>query len=141
MVKYHQQYAWWNTLQRTCQIRDYDLIDITDCLRCLKSEALLCLCLKCLKWGTIEAPERGLTRFLDILCIMHLMYAYIHESSEIKFFQFGLVFLCFIPKKCSFYMYFCCPSLASTPVRGPIEDSGRIWLSMVKSAVSMVKCH
>ena len=27
----------------------------------------------------------GLTRFLDDLSIMHLMYVYIHESSEIKF--------------------------------------------------------
>ena len=37
-----------------------------------------------LKWGTIEVHKRGLTHFLDDLGIMHLMYVYIHEKSEIK---------------------------------------------------------
>ena len=44
-----------------------------------------------------------LSRFFDILGIMHLMYAYIHESCEIKFLlnnvQVGLVCLCFTRQK------------------------------------------
>ena len=50
----------------------------------LKSEVHLCLYLMYLKWGTSEVHKRGLTRFLDDLGIMHLMYVYIHEKSEIK---------------------------------------------------------
>ena len=40
------------------------------------------------KWGTKWVHKEGLTRFLDSLCIMHLMYVYIHENSEIKFLLF-----------------------------------------------------
>ena len=40
------------------------------------------------KCGTSVVHKRGLTRFLDDLGIMHLMYVYIHESSEIKFLLF-----------------------------------------------------
>ena len=43
--------------------------------------------------------------FFSYFCIMHLMYV----NSEIKFLlnnvQFGLVSLCFIPKKCTLCMY------------------------------------
>ena len=59
----------------------------------------------CHKCGTSVAHKVTLTRFLDIFCIMHLMYV----NSEIKFLlnnvQFGLVSLCFIPKKCTLCMY------------------------------------
>ena len=37
------------------------------------------------KWGTSVVHKVTLTCFLDILGIVHLMYGYIHESSEIKF--------------------------------------------------------
>ena len=61
------------------------------------------------KWGTSVVHKVTLTCFLDILGIVHLMYGYIHESSEIKFLlnnvQFGLVSLCFIPKICTLCKY------------------------------------
>ena len=40
------------------------------------------------KYGTSVVHKCGRTRFLDSLCIMHLMYVYIHENSEIKFLLF-----------------------------------------------------
>ena len=49
-----------------------------------KSGVLLSLYPKYPKWGTSGVHKRGLTRFLDDLSIMHLMYVYIHEKSEIK---------------------------------------------------------
>ena len=67
-------------LEYICQNRDNVLIDITDCPGHPKSGVLLCLYPKYPKWGTSGVPKGGLTHFLDSLCIMHLMYVYIHES-------------------------------------------------------------
>ena len=40
------------------------------------------------KYGASVVHKWGLTRFLDSLCIIQLMYVYIHENSEIKFLSF-----------------------------------------------------
>ena len=70
--------------------------------RCLKVRHFYVCASSASNEAQVRHQKRGLTRFLDILCIMHLMYVYIHESSEIQFLQndvqFGLVCLCFTPK-------------------------------------------
>ena len=49
-----------------------------------KSVVHLCLYHMYHKCGTSVVHKRGLTRFLEDLGIMHLMYVYIHEKFEIK---------------------------------------------------------
>ena len=67
----HSAFHWYISCQ---DIKKIDFMTFFDVHLCHKSVAHLYLCHMCHKCGTSVAHKRGLTRFLDDLGIMHLMY-------------------------------------------------------------------